>query len=610
MQVRADNSEGMGDWSPAGKGRPLAPGEVAVPDSNLRSVLAEALGKPGPDSPIYADDMASLTVLSASSRRVENLEGIQHAANLQVLFLGYNLISDISPLSGLTGLRRLWINSDPISDASGGISALISLNALEDLHLQTVNVTDFSPLSSLSNLKTLFLGHGSNAPEISLLSGLADLEILYFTFSGLSDIAPLALLAKLHLLDLRGNNIVDLRPLAGLTQLDHVNLRYNEITDISPLVDNSGLAGAGDEIELRDNPLSDTSVNEYIPSLKARSVRVLYDEILITVDAQPQTYNDNVYVMPMPGVDLRSLTSFTSERLIEVVNGFFASHIDEFDFVFVVANLQLGEGQYPFFGVNYPVSNQVRGIGQTIYADAEGTFGSNGRLKCLLFLVERDGIRNGPMLHELMHQWAAYIVVTDYGGHWAFSSANGQLGGFAVNDLENLGNGRYTAGHVVTHGYADNSLPYSPIELYLAGFLPGDQVPDLLVSEGASWLREDGRQVTENGSPVFSATGIRNYTIEDIVAEYGARDPGFADSRKEFRAAAIFLIDRDHPGTREQLDGISADISWFSLNGGDGDDTIYNFHEATHGVARIRMDGLTEMQRQSATGTADTRRRG
>lgn len=596
VQVRAGNSEGKSDWSPAGEGRPLVPGEVAVPDSSLRSVLAEALGKPGPDSPIYADDMASLTALSAGGRRVENLEGIQHAVNLQLLWLGYNRISDISPLSGLTGLRILWINSNPISDASGGISALTNLTSLEELHLQSIGVTDFSPLSSLTNLKTLYLGQSVNVPDVSLLSGLVNLEILYFIYGGLSDIAPLASLSKLHYLDLERNNVTDLSPLAGLTQLNVLNLRYNNIADISPLVENGGLTGAGDEIDLRDNPLNAASVKRHVPALQARSVSVLYDEVLITVDSEPQIYNDNVYVVPMPGVALRSSSTFTHARLFEVVKGFYKSFRDEFDFVFLVANLQLGEGQYPFLGANFPVSNQVRGIGQ-IYADEEGTFGSSGKLKCVLFLVERDGIRNGPMLHELMHQWAAYIVVSGFGGHWGFSSANGQLGGFAANNLVELGNGRYTAGNVVPVGYADNSVPYSPIELYLAGFLAADRVPDLKVAEGASWLREDGRQVLTNGSPVFAATGIRTYTIEDIVAEYGAREPGFADSQKEFRAAAIFLIDRDHPGTREQLDGISADVSWFSMESGDGDDSIYNFHEATRRVARIRMDGLTEMQR-------------
>lgn len=594
VRVRALSDEGAGDWSPPAEGTPLATGEIAFPDSGLRSVLAAALGKEGSQSPIYAEEMASLTVLATGlgDPKIANLEGLQYAVNLKSLHLGYNRISDISPLSGLTGLRILWINGNPISDASGGISALTGLTALEDLHLQSTGVTDFSALASLTNLKRLYLGFADHASAVTHLSGLVHLEILFFIGSGLSDISPLASLANLRELDVASNFITDLSPLAGLTRLDIVNLRHNKIAEISPLVANAGLTGAGDRIDLKGNPLNETSIREHIPELQARRVRILYDEVLITVNSEPQVYNDNVFVVPVSGVDLRTSASFTGDRLREVVNDFYGGFRDEFDFLILIVNLRAGEGQYPFLGANYPISNRVRGIGLQLHSDEERDFGSNGMLKGVLFLKERDGIRNGPMLHELMHQWAAYVVVTGFGGHWGFSSANGQLGGFAAEDLVELGNGRYTAGHVVTAGYADNTVTYSPIELYLAGFLAADRVPDLLVAEGASWLQQDGRPVLENGLPVFTATGIRTYTIEDVVREYGVRNPGLTESQKVFRAAAIFLIDQDHPATREQLDAVSADVSWISMEAEDGDERTYNFHEATRGVATIRMDGL------------------
>jgi len=40
-------------------------------------------------------------------------------------------------------------------------------------------------------------------------------------------------------------------------------------------VDNVGL-GAGDQVTLAGNPLSEQSINEYIPALKARGVSVRY----------------------------------------------------------------------------------------------------------------------------------------------------------------------------------------------------------------------------------------------------------------------------------------------------------------------------------------------
>ena len=89
-------------------------------------------------------------------------------------------------------------------------------------------------------------------------------------------------------------------------------------------------------------------------------------------------------------------------------------------------------------------------------------------------------------------------------------------------------------------------------------------MPDLLIAEEADWVFEDGQiVVADNGYPVFSATRIRSVSIDDIVARVGERVPAFAEAQKDFRAAVILLIDEDHPATRERLDEVSANVSWF-----------------------------------------------
>jgi len=59
--------------------------------------------------------------------------------------------------------------------------------------------------------------------------------------------------------------------LANLTSLTVLDLQTNQISDIAPLVNNPGLS-AGDTVFLENNPLSDTSINTYIPQLEARGV--------------------------------------------------------------------------------------------------------------------------------------------------------------------------------------------------------------------------------------------------------------------------------------------------------------------------------------------------
>ena len=67
--------------------------------------------------------------------------------------------------------------------------------------------------------------------------------------------------------------ISDISALAGLNNLEHLELQGNNISDISPLVENSGLS-RGDVVWLDNNPLSNTSVNDYISQLEARGVTV------------------------------------------------------------------------------------------------------------------------------------------------------------------------------------------------------------------------------------------------------------------------------------------------------------------------------------------------
>jgi len=69
------------------------------------------------------------------------------------------------------------------------------------------------------------------------------------------------------------NSIDNISPLASLTNLQFLASFDNSIVDISPLVANSGLSD-GDVVHLSNNPLSDTSLNEYIPQLEERGVDV------------------------------------------------------------------------------------------------------------------------------------------------------------------------------------------------------------------------------------------------------------------------------------------------------------------------------------------------
>ena len=313
--------------------------EVKIPDRNLRTAIATALGKTA-SAPIKRKDMASLTTLVASDANITDLNGLENATNLyHVLNLEGNNISNIAPLAGLTKLTHLLLGDNNISDISpvvrltklqvlnlqqnqivdisavadlkflnvlrlqhnkivdisavAGLKRLDGLNLwnnnisdilpvagltnLVDLQLTDNNISDIAPVAGLTNLIELSLGH-NNISDISVLMGLTGLAHLNMPRNNISDISPVAGLTNLRGLSLQTNNISDISAVVGLINLMHLNLGGNSILDIAPLVANSGL-GSGDQVFLEENPLSYESIHTHIPTLQRREVTVTFSAI-------------------------------------------------------------------------------------------------------------------------------------------------------------------------------------------------------------------------------------------------------------------------------------------------------------------------------------------
>ena len=547
--------------------------------------------------------LTGLVELSVYWSDVRELAPLSNLVNLETLRVSYNPIDgDITPLSGLTKLRVLGV-----ADADfGDLSPLRALTDLEFLEVRTSDIVDIAPLAGMTKLRILWLGQNeiedlsplralpdlrfldlirNVGADFGVLAELTRLEVLWLEENRLADLSLLRGLGGLRELRLRVNEIEDLSPLAGLVRLRELDLSYNRIADAAPLLDNAGL-GEGDAVDLRENPLSDASVETHIPALAGRGAEVSFSvkEILVDVDDPPTLYRDNVFVLPVADDLLGEL------RLEEYARTFYEHFEDEFDFLFLVSNLAFGEDRRGYFGRHFRVGNDVRGIG--LETSFDESWGSAGRLRSVVHLAHRLAMSNGPTLHETMHAWANHIV-DGHSPHWGFASADGQLGGFAPDDLVDLGSGRYTAGDFTLAGYAHNLAPFGPVELYLAGLVGKEDVPDLLVAENAAWqIDDDGGVVLEDGLPVFTADAITTLTIDDMVAAEGERVPAAADARKEFRAAAVLLVDADHPGYRRELAIVGEAVSWFSHPGGDDYEDSYNFHEATGGRATMAMDKL------------------
>lgn len=136
------------------------------------------------------------------------------------------------------------------------------------------NIEKLKGIEHCANLKELYLGD-NEIEDISPLSNLSELQNLSLHFNKVTDLDHLKNLGKLQALVLADNNISDIGPLVNLTDLNFLKVGGNEIIDMQPLVQNIGI-GSGDIINIVDNPLSETSLNVYIPELEARGVRLYY----------------------------------------------------------------------------------------------------------------------------------------------------------------------------------------------------------------------------------------------------------------------------------------------------------------------------------------------
>lgn len=260
------------------------------------------------------------------------------------------------------------------------------------------------------------------------------------------------------------------------------------------------------------------------------------------------------YVIPQAQYDIfladEADYSYVSQKVYEHFK-------DDFDFIFIFAD----EDEKPdgvAFGRNRSVKLDIDGLGGVFY-DNTAAQGSAGRLKSVMYMPLVRYIRNGPFLHEIAHHWANKdFVPTTVSGHWGYSSAGGQLGGF--DELEDLGNGQYLGkmngndGGFGTFANGGNSIPYSNAELYLMGMIPESELEEILVAENPQ---------NEEGTGVFSADAITTYTPADLIAQHGPRSPAFNASQKEFRGISVIIS--TSPISAERIEMAKSNLENFVL---------------------------------------------
>lgn len=212
--------------------------------------------------------LTSLIGLFLSENKIIDVSLLAGPTSLTDLWLDENQITDVTPLAGLTSLTSLYLSDNKMTD----VSPLAGLTSLTDLRLDDNRLADVTPLAGLTNLSDLHL-YDNQISDLTPLAGLTRLRGLYLDGNQITDVTPLAGLTRLTILWLTDNQITDVTPLAGLTKLRELYLHYNSICDLSPLNNNTGLA-FGDQVVVKDNPLSVDACVIHVPLLELKGVSV------------------------------------------------------------------------------------------------------------------------------------------------------------------------------------------------------------------------------------------------------------------------------------------------------------------------------------------------
>ena len=227
--------------------------------------------------------LTNLTSLGLGFNTITDVSPLAKLTNLTRLSLIYNEIRDISPLAGLTNLTWLAVRENPIQDTSplAGLTKLVEVDVEITAPSQPISrPTDLISDPHLAASVRIALGLNPGAPitqqalraltrldphlehfsggiivDLTGLEHATGLKTLVLAAHDVTDVTPLARLTNLTWLDLSTNHVTDVTPLAGLTQLTVLQLQYNQIRDVSPL---AGLINL-ENLYLAGNPIQDTS---------------------------------------------------------------------------------------------------------------------------------------------------------------------------------------------------------------------------------------------------------------------------------------------------------------------------------------------------------------
>ena len=175
----------------------------------------------------------SLQTISVSRNQLETLSGLEQALRLTSLKADENKIFELNGIENCTLLSTVSIDGNAVAD----LSVLAkSREKLTYLSFRDNLVTDLSPLTDMSSLKKLKFDR-NYVEDLSPLKTVTALELISADENGISSIEEICYSRHLRDMSFANNQITDMQPLVDLgiqaeRDFDVVDLSGNQISEL------------------------------------------------------------------------------------------------------------------------------------------------------------------------------------------------------------------------------------------------------------------------------------------------------------------------------------------------------------------------------------------
>lgn len=263
-----------------------------------------------PQQPLPLEDlerMPNLKELAIEGQSIDKLPEFS-GFSLKKLSLGHNNVTDIAVLSGQETLQVLWLYYNPLQD----ISDLKKLKNLTEVNLSGTAVSDLAPLAG-APLQRLYCDH-SGVDNGSVIRDFSGLTALRLSHAGKEMVEQISGMKNLKMLALFESDVDSFEPFLGMLQLESLDLAgcdsltsldgAQELPNLNYLgAANTGITEIPEEFKmakLEILELTNNNIKDFTPLLNCARLKLVFADEIFGQRAAEQLEGSGIEVVLIP----------------------------------------------------------------------------------------------------------------------------------------------------------------------------------------------------------------------------------------------------------------------------------------------------------------------